>query len=118
VFDAVLASSVSEQDVVLFGDLNADCQAFNVNTPGHPLRIPRFHWVIPDSADTNVRANQDCSRDRIILLDATHDSEYVPGSAAVFHFDQAYGLSEAAAVDVSDHYPVFARFDTSAPDDD
>ncbi len=118
VFDAVLSADGSERDVLLLGDLNADCNSFDVGDESHALRAPRFHWVIPDDADTNVRADQDCSRDRIILLSATHDHEYVLGSAEVFLFDVEYGLETAVAVDVSDHYPVFARFDTSGPDDD
>jgi len=116
--DATLEAGAPERDVVLLGDLNADCGSFDVRTADHPLRDSRFHWVIPDSADTNVPAAQDCARDRIILLDSTRDSEYVRDSAAVFRFDVEFGLEPSVARDVSDHYPVFARFDTSAIDDD
>ncbi len=78
-----------------------------------PLRHPRFHWLIPDDADTNVPADPDCSRERILLPGATHDHEYVDGSAEVFRFDAAYGLQPGVAGDVSEHYPVFAHFNTT-----
>jgi len=107
----------AERDVILLGDLNADCGYFNENAARHPLRAPGFHWIIPNDAETAVRSG--CTYDRIVLLEATFGHEYVPNSASVFRYDHAFGISRRALVRaVSDHYPVFAEFSIAGPDDD
>lgn len=115
VADQVVDSS--ERDVILLGDFNADCGYFNENDDRHPLRAPRFHWVIGNEARTAVRSG--CTYDRIVLLEGTYGYEYVPNSARVFRFDSAFGIRRGATVRaVSDHFPIFAEFTITGPDDD
>lgn len=107
----------NERDVILLGDFNADCAYFSERDDRHPLRGPGFHWVIGNEARTAVRSA--CTYDRIVLLDGTFGYEYVPNSARVFRYDSAFGLKRAARVRaVSDHFPVFAEFTITGPDDD
>ena len=107
----------NERDVILLGDFNADCAYFSERDDRHPLRAPGFHWVIGNEARTAVRSA--CTYDRIVLLDGTFGYEYVPNSARVFRYDSAFGLKRAAQVRaVSDHFPVFAEFTITGPDDD
>ena len=58
--------------------------------------------------------------DRFAASSRTFGHEYVPNSARVFRYDSAFGLQRAAARvrAVSDHFPVFAEFTTTGPDDD
>ncbi len=61
----------------------------------------------------------DWTYDRIVMTGATLDYEYVDGSAAVFYYDELYGIEDKELVwSVSDHYPVYAEFRTDLPDDD
>lgn len=114
---AVLAAEPAERDLIIIGDLNADCAYFSEGDSSHLLRSPTFRWVIGDGMDTNL-APTECAYDRIILLDATYLREYVPDSAGAFRFDLEYGLPPDLAREVSDHYPVLAEFRADLPDDD
>jgi hypothetical protein len=61
----------------------------------------------------------DYTYDRIVLLNATWNHEYIDGTASVFYFDQKYGIDNATIVsEISDHYPVFAEYRTDLADDD
>lgn len=61
----------------------------------------------------------DNTYDRIIVTNDTFNSEYIQGSAGVFEFDRALGITDEDMVfDVSDHYPVSADYDITLPDDD
>lgn len=103
--------------MILLGDFNADCDYFNPGTSGHPLRGDRFHWIIVDSVRTAVQSG--CTYDRIVLTDGTYGQEYVANSAGVFRYDRAFRIVDRALVRaVSDHYPVFAEFRITGPDDD
>jgi hypothetical protein len=67
--------------------------------------------------DTMVRT--DWTYDRMVMMNATLDYEYVSGSAAVFYFGTEYGISDENLVcNVSDHYPIYAKFRTDLADDD
>jgi hypothetical protein len=90
---------------------------FNENDQRHPLKSARFHWIIGNDAETAVQSG--CTYDRIVLLDGTHGYGFVPNSARVFRYDKEFGISSRALVRaVSDHYPVFAEYRTTGPDDD
>ncbi len=116
--DSQLVSNPAENDLIILGDLNADCDSFDENDFQHPLRQAKYHWVITNEMDTLVDPTADCTRDRIILLNNTFTQEYVPGSAGVFYFDRQYGLDSSFSRSVSDHYPVFARFKVNLQIDD
>ena len=88
---------------------------------------PVYRWLIPDHVDTtasNTLAAYDRFRVdktqprpglgltlktclfRIIACGETINNCVVPGSPAVFRFDDEFGLSEELTLRVSDHYPV------------
>lgn len=93
------------ENFILGGDFNAGC---NYVSPGDwsSIRLrtdSRFVWFIGDDADTNV-ADTKCPYDRLVGIgSALVNSIRNPD---VFYFDQAYGLTQAQAFEVSDHYPV------------
>lgn len=107
-----------ERDIVVLGDLNADCDYLDEDGDDVPLRGDRWKWAIRDAWDTTTRST-DCTYDRIVLAEELAASEYVPESAHVFRFDSVFGLESREFVQsVSDHYPVAAGFRTSLVDDD
>ena len=109
--------SPTERDVIILGDLNADCDYFNAEPGNHPLQGQEFHWVI--AAGTRTAVKTACAYDRIVLLDGTVGHERVPNSARVFRYDRECRISSRALVRaVSDHYPVYAAFRITGPDDD
>lgn len=100
----------NENDIILLGDLNADgsyitpsCEVyFEIHTDSFP------HSVITCDMKTNVAGGK--SYDKIILYDDTYNYEYIRGSAAVYKQD--------ITKSISDHYLVWATFQTNKPDDD
>jgi endonuclease/exonuclease/phosphatase family metal-dependent hydrolase len=98
-----------EPDVVVLGDYNADCSYVSVaELDASPLRASGFFWVVGDANDTTVRDSTDCAYDRIVMTNATRPA--YSGAWGIFRFDAEFGLNESAALDVSDHYPVWAEF--------
>ncbi|MFP3952213.1 MAG: endonuclease/exonuclease/phosphatase family protein [Candidatus Bathyarchaeia archaeon] len=104
-----------ERDIIVLGDLNADGRYFDEEDTTNPLKAEEYYWVISNDMDTMTRT--DWTYDRIILLNSTYGHEYV--SSGVFHFDKAYNITDEEFVwDVSDHFPVYAEFNTVLSDDD
>jgi endonuclease/exonuclease/phosphatase family metal-dependent hydrolase len=97
-------SRFGDLDIIIAGDLNADCTYFNEDTQRGVLDM---NWITPKGFDTTVR-DTDCTYDHFVITDSLLDA--YTGSIGVFRFDTAYGLTQEAAVAVSDHYPVFAVF--------
>ncbi|XP_020831340.1 deoxyribonuclease-1-like 1 isoform X2 [Phascolarctos cinereus] len=94
------------ENVILLGDFNADCSSLSKKRQGElVLRTnPGFLWVIPDGEDTTVRDSTYCTYDRIVV-----HGEHCQGLvkwAAAFKFPQSFQLTEAEALNISDHYPV------------
>jgi len=104
VYELAVAKFGSD-NAVLAGDLNADC-SYVCRTCWKDIALwtdERFIWMINNSIDTTVSAT-DCAYDRIVIVgEEMHAHSH---GARVFRFDQAYGLDNAAARQVSDHYPV------------
>lgn len=96
-----------EEDIIILGDLNADCNYFDEDDYDSPMRADEYTWVIDNDMDTNLAASS-CTYDRIIMLDDSQ-SDFTE-NAGVYRFDDIYNLSEDQAEDVSDHYPVWAEF--------
>ncbi len=95
-----------EDDFIIMGDLNADCDYFNENG-GSPLKSSDYLWIINNSIDTTTK-NTACTYDRIILTSPAKDD--FTGNSGVFRFDEAYNLTYDMTISVSDHYPVYAEF--------
>ncbi|XP_058142602.1 deoxyribonuclease-1-like 2 [Dasypus novemcinctus] len=94
-------------DILFLGDFNADCSYVRAQDwPGIRLRSSElFRWLIPDGADTTVGAS-DCAYDRIVACGARLRRSLKPGSAAVRDFQEEFGLDQAQALAISDHFPV------------
>lgn len=106
-----------EKDIIVMGDLNADGRYFDEDDVSNPFSASGFYWIITNNMDTMT--GTDYTYDRIVLLNATWNHEYIAGTASVFYFDQKYGMDNATIVsEISDHYPVFAEYRTDLADDD
>ncbi|XP_054463780.1 deoxyribonuclease-1-like [Anoplopoma fimbria] len=93
-------------NIMLLGDFNAGC-SYVSRSDWQKIRLftdKKFDWLIPDSADTTV-SHSKCPYDRIVVTDDLM-KEVVSGSAGVFDYELAYGLTPVQAKAVSDHFPV------------
>ncbi|KAK9535677.1 hypothetical protein VZT92_008047 [Zoarces viviparus] len=99
-------------NIVLLGDFNAGGDY--VSSPRwNWIRLskdPWFHWLITNDQETTVpRAGKTGHPyDRIVVTDDMNNA-VVPGSAGVFNFMLAFGLTEEQALAVSDHLVVEVR---------
>lgn len=96
------------ENVMLLGDFNADC-GYVANKNKKNVRLyteKNLDWLIQDGVDTTVRFSTSCTYDRIIVHGQTFSNAVVPSSAKPFNFQEEYQLTEAQALEVSDHYPV------------
>lgn len=96
------------ENIMLLGDFNADC-GYLAKKNRRKVRLltdPNLKWLIPENTDTTVRASTSCAYDRIVVNGNRFSEAVVPSSAKPFNFQQEYSLTEAEALEVSDHYPV------------
>ncbi|XP_069592759.1 deoxyribonuclease gamma [Ranitomeya imitator] len=96
------------ENFLFMGDFNADC-SYVPKKYWKNIRLrtnQEFTWLIEDNVDTTVKSSTNCAYDRIVLYGKRLVNSVVPGSATVFDFMKAYGLTEAEALEISDHYPV------------
>lgn len=100
-----------DEMVILMGDFNADCSYFDEDDASSPLRSGEYAWLIGNDFDTTTKST-DCTYDRIVILGDYQN--YYTGDAGVMRFDELYDLDQDLTEDVSDHYPVYARFYTGA----
>ncbi|XP_013419185.2 LOW QUALITY PROTEIN: deoxyribonuclease-1-like [Lingula anatina] len=99
-----VANKWPTDDVLVLGDLNADCNYVrDLTCSALSLRCSPFTWLIPDDADTTV-STTDCAYDRFVA----RGQDLVDGisNVSVFRFDLEYGLTNEEAKAVSDHYPI------------
>lgn len=67
VFEDAHARYVGEDDYMALGDFNAGCDyAEPSDFEGEPI-VTAYHWLIPDSADTNVSTHSRCAYDRMVI---------------------------------------------------
>jgi len=117
VLSSIQSSKPEEKDIIVMGDFNADGSYFDEDDTSNAFKASQYHWLITNNMDTMV--NTDYTYDRIVVLDTTLSHEYYAGTSQVFYYDQVYGLSNKTFVgEVSDHYPVFAKYKTNLADDD
>ncbi len=100
VFQMMRAARPEEDDVILLGDLNA-----SESQLGRLGQIPGISWVVR-GAMTNTRQSKAYDN---ILFDGPATREYT-GQWGVFNFATQFGLSIEQALEVSDHFPVWAEF--------
>ncbi len=92
----------NEDDIVVLGDFNAPTDHMAKYFPwfASPIYVVKDDWV------TNVRENRNYDN---IVFDARYTTEY-DGRCGVFNFKREYQLQEQDALQVSDHFPVWATF--------
>lgn len=81
-----------EENVVILGDLNADCDYYNRQQ--EPTFI-NYNWLITDEDDTTTSASTSCAYDRIL----------VNGGAQ--KLVESYGIMDEVTPEESDHYLVY-----------
>lgn len=98
---SVLQKIVGEtsMDTIIIGDLNADGSYYDEDDIEH---FTNWSWVVTNNMDTTV-ATSDNTYDRIILNDD-----------AINNFISV-GIMDTVTFDISDHYLVYAIFDSSIP---
>lgn len=99
-----------DEMVVLMGDFNADCSYFDEDGSS-PLRAGEYTWLIGNELDTTTKSTV-CTYDRIVV--SGDYQEYYTGESGVLRFDELYDIDQDLTEEVSDHYPVFAKFYTGS----
>ena len=90
-----------EEDFITLGDFNAGCNYASPEELNNlEFRGREYVWIVPDSADTNFSTNTECAYDRIVLT--TGGEEDFTGEWGI-----DYSIDDT---DISDHFPVWARF--------
>jgi len=100
VYRAVQNDGRGEDDIILLGDLNADERHF-----GLLKSLPNITWVI-SGVTTNTKGTHTYDN---ILFDRAATTEFT-GRAGVFDLIRQFNLSQDQALQVSDHFPVWAEF--------
>lgn len=103
------------ENFIFMGDFNAGC-SYVPKKAWENIRLrtdPRFIWLIGDREDTTVKKSTNCAYDRIVLRGQEIADSVVPKSSSVFDFQKAYGLTDEEALDVSDHFPVEFKLQSS-----
>ena len=87
-----------EDDFILLGDLNADCNyASSSELDELDIRNGDYQWIIPDGTNTNIAESSSCAYDRMIIGD--EGSEEYLGS-----------FSTDCELESSDHCIISAKF--------
>ncbi|KAM6169931.1 deoxyribonuclease gamma [Rhynchocyon petersi] len=104
------------ENFIFMGDFNAGCSYVRKKAwTNIRLRTdPAFIWLIGDQIDTTVKDSTNCAYDRIVLRGQEIVNSVVPKSNDVFNFRKAYKLTEEEALEVSDHFPVEFRLQSSS----
>uniref|UniRef100_A0A673VPX8 Deoxyribonuclease n=1 Tax=Suricata suricatta TaxID=37032 RepID=A0A673VPX8_SURSU len=103
------------ENFIFMGDFNAGC-SYVPKKAWKNIRLRtdlNFVWLIGDQEDTTVKESTSCAYDRIVLRGQEIVSSVVRKSNGTFDFQKAYGLTEAEALDVSDHFPVEFKLQSS-----
>ena len=110
-------SANPEDSVLVMGDFHAGCHYLSEDERAMAtlLNTTSLSSLIGDELDTTTTSTY-CPYDRMLVGGLLRD--YVIESD-VYRFDQSLGLASGLTRAVSDHYPIWARFDMSQlPDPD
>jgi endonuclease/exonuclease/phosphatase family metal-dependent hydrolase len=99
-FQIMQTARPDEDDVILLGDLNASEQQL-----GRLGQVPGIMWVVTGTT-TNTRRNKMYDN---ILFSRLNTTEYT-GRWGVVDVQSVFGLTQEQALEVSDHFPVWAEF--------
>jgi endonuclease/exonuclease/phosphatase family metal-dependent hydrolase len=100
VYRVVRRSARQEDDVILIGDFNADDRQLR--------RLGQLPGIFPLIAGVATNTRQDQQHDNIIIHQPS-TTEYA-GRSGVFDVMRNYNLNEPQALEISDHFPVWAEF--------
>jgi deoxyribonuclease-1-like protein len=100
VYRVVRRSVRQEDDVLLVGDFNADER--------HLQRLGQLPGIFPTIAGVSTNTRQNAQYDNIIIHQPS-TTEYTSRSG-VFDVMRNYNLNEQQALEISDHFPVWAEF--------
>jgi len=100
VYRVVRRSSRGEDDIILLGDFNADDR--------HLGRLGQLPGILPVIAGVSTNTRQSKQYDNIVIHQPS-TTEYT-GRSGVFDVMRHYNLSQKQALEVSDHFPVWAEF--------
>lgn len=100
VFSAVQNDGSGEDDIILLGDLNVSPAGM-----GRLGRLPGIKWTVSDQP-TNTRGTETYDN---IVFDSRYTTE-ATGYSGVMNLQSEYGITLEQALEVSDHYPVWAEF--------
>jgi endonuclease/exonuclease/phosphatase family metal-dependent hydrolase len=100
VYQAVRRACGGEDDIIVLGDLNVDDQ--------HLGDLGRLDGVRPVIRGTYTNTRQNAQYDNIIFH-APSTTEFT-GRCGVFNFAQQFHLTVDQALQVSDHFPIWAEF--------
>jgi deoxyribonuclease-1-like protein len=100
VYQVVRRNSGGEDDIILLGDLNVDDQ--------HLGQLGQLEGVRPVIRSTFTNTRQNAQYDNIVLHQPS-TAEYT-GRSAVFDYQKQFGLTIDQALQVSDHFPIWAEF--------
>ena len=106
-YDTAKSQYSGEDDFIFLGDLNADCTYLNESEWEYLLGLSDLTSLIPSSVDTTVKSS-DCAYDRILISPGMHEDyalEY-----GIIRFDEWDEMDQEFAEDISDHFPVWAKF--------
>lgn len=106
----------SERDIIVLGDFNADGSYFDEDSTDNPLMASEYIWLVTNDLDTMTKT--DWTYDMMVMTDYTYSSEHIPDTVTFYHYYTIYGLNQTLTEAVSDHYPIYAEFNTALPDDD
>ncbi len=100
VYQSVRRACNGEDDIILLGDLNVDDKHL-----GDLGRIDGIYPVVRNTY-TNTRQNEQYDN---IIFHGRSTTEFT-GRWGIFNFAQQFGLNPEQALEVSDHFPVWAEF--------
>uniref|UniRef100_A0A8C0QLM0 Deoxyribonuclease n=2 Tax=Canis lupus familiaris TaxID=9615 RepID=A0A8C0QLM0_CANLF len=103
------------ENFIFMGDFNAGC-SYVPKKAWKIIRLrtdPGFVWLIGDQEDTTVKSSTHCAYDRIVLRGPEIIRSVVPRSNSTFDFQKAFLLTEEEALNVSDHFPVEFKLQSS-----
>jgi len=111
---AVMADAeahLDDPDIICLADFNADGSYYDEDLYAADFPGAEYLWLIDNNVDTTLAAS-DNTYDRIVTtLDIDED---FTGAVGVLRFDTVYDFNSPTLepADVSDHFPVWARFYT------
>ena len=99
-----MTEAEGEPDVIVLGDLNADCRYLKASD-NISFKQPGYFWVVDDNSDTTV-SKTDCAYDRFIFKNPTLED-----------YTGDWGVYSNVTEEVSDHYLIWVEFSTTRDTD-